>query len=261
MKRSQNFMISKELILKEVETLAPLPQEDVLEIGSGHGELTLELARRANHVIALELDRDLVQQGPRTSPNNVSWIQADALKFELKTVSAVISNVPYHISSPLVFKLLLWGGFGRALLVLQKEFAERLVALPGSPNYGRLSVTFQLLSKAQLLFDVPPWAFSPKPKVWSSAVMVYPLNGDARALAPDLKTFTAIIFSQKNKMARGVLLRSGLLMPREDQEEPLSKMRLDTRRIRQLSPEEVLTLLTYVKNRHRLPQADEETGS
>ena len=95
--------------MKEVETLAPLPQEDVLEIGSGHGELTLELARRANHVIALELDRDLVQQGPRTSPNNVSWIQADALKFELKTVSAVISNVPYHISSPLVFKLLLWG--------------------------------------------------------------------------------------------------------------------------------------------------------
>ncbi|NYZ78215.1 ribosomal RNA small subunit methyltransferase A, partial [Candidatus Micrarchaeota archaeon] len=162
---SQIFLVDREFIEKTADAL-PLKNKTVLEIGAGTGILTQALARRAKRVIALEIDSRLREQLLKRVKefNNVEVNFVDARKFNFAGFKTVFGNLPYHASTPLLFKIL-ESGFEEAVLCLQKEFAERLVARPGSRDWSRLSVAAQANADVKILFEIPRFAFTPVPKV------------------------------------------------------------------------------------------------
>ena len=177
----QNFLIDHSIIDRIIQSLAPQTDELLVEIGPGHGALTEALLDVGADLIVIELDRDLAAALQQCHAGNrrLQIIQADALKVDLAALSEqpfrLIGNLPYNISSPLLFHfaahLQAWSD---AHLMLQREVAERLAASPGDSSYSRLSVMLSLYARTELLFDVPPAAFSPQPKVISSVVCLRP---------------------------------------------------------------------------------------
>lgn len=176
----QNFLTDGN-ILRKILSLFPVgPDDTVIEIGPGLGQMTFELARRAKRVIAVEIDRAFVNflKGQAAGLCNLEIIGGDFLEFEPEPLAAgkkykVISNLPYSISSPAVTRLI----EGRRLisaacLMLQKEVAERMTASPGNKDYGALSVFTQFFCEADRLFAVKRSCFYPSPKVGSSVVML-----------------------------------------------------------------------------------------
>jgi 16S rRNA (adenine1518-N6/adenine1519-N6)-dimethyltransferase len=152
-----------------------------LEIGPGRGALTKPLAERVSRVIAIEIDRDLAAALPSAVPSNVRIIVDDFLNVDLAALLAdepspvrVIGNLPYNVASPILFALLDAAGHGRiireATLMLQKEVADRLVASPGTGDYGALAIQVALSAKVERLLALPPGAFRPAPKVRSAVV-------------------------------------------------------------------------------------------
>lgn len=177
----QNFLHDRHWIERIVRSIDPQPGETIVEIGPGQAALTREVIARAGHETAVEIDRDLAaflrEQFPETS---LSLIEADALTLDWKNVLPgerlrIIGNLPYNISSPLLFKLM--EAAERTIdqhFMLQREVVDRMVAEPGSKTYGRLSVMLQYRYQMVKLFDVPPGAFTPAPKVVSSIVRMVP---------------------------------------------------------------------------------------
>jgi len=200
---------------------APHPGDHFVEIGPGRGALTVPLAERVAGVTAIELDRDLVAWlGPRLRPN-VRLLSGDVLRLPDAAVLAgvepsarvrVIGNLPYNVSSPILFHLLgLHRRTGRlvdASLMLQKEVAERLSAAPGSRETGVLSVMVQLDADVELALVLPPGAFRPAPKVWSAVVRVrfrrpeVDLPDDRRPLFDQM---VRSIFAQRRKTLANAL--------------------------------------------------------
>lgn len=172
----QNFLIDRNYIRKIVSIAEILPAETVLEIGPGHGLLTRELAQRARHVIAIELDRDLCEILRKTLSDlqNLRLIQADAMTFDYQQLDGplkVVANLPYYIATPLIFRLLeIRQRLTSMVLMLQKEVARRIVAGPGSKDYGVLSVTLQYYTEPRLMLTVPRTCFFPRPKVDSAII-------------------------------------------------------------------------------------------
>jgi len=155
---------------------AHLSREDVvLEIGAGIGNLTMLLAQRAGKVISIERDRRFVRVlcEQLRGFSNVQIVQGDALRIELPKFNKVVANLPYGISSDITFRLLKHK-FELAVLMYQQEFAKRLVAKPGSDDYGRLTVDAYYRTQVELLDEVPPEAFVPQPKVTSAIVRLRP---------------------------------------------------------------------------------------
>lgn len=163
-------------ILERMVDYAELSRDDiVLEIGAGIGNLTLLLARHAGRVIAVERDRELVkilEERLKKHPN-VELLCGDALRVQLPEFKKVVANLPYRISSDITFRLL-EHKFELAVLMYQREFAERLVARPGSDDYSRLTVNVNYRASVELLEEVSPEAFFPQPKVTSSIVRLRP---------------------------------------------------------------------------------------
>ena len=150
----QNFVVSSALI-RDLIKFSSLSNKDlVLEIGAGIGTLTIELARMARKVIAVEIDKKLIEvlKWRLKEFENVEIIHGDILAMKLPEVDKVVSNLPFNISSPVTFKLIEEASFRFAVLTYQKEFAERMVAQPGSPNYGRLTVALNLLAGVEGLY-------------------------------------------------------------------------------------------------------------
>lgn len=184
----QNFLKDDEVLFKIVEA-ANLNQEDcVLEIGPGMGALTRELAKKAEKVVAVEIDRGLIEplKEKLADFENVEIINEDILrvnlkklfeeKFKNKTVK-VVANLPYYITTPIIMRLLEEKtGICDIVIMIQKEVAERLVATAGSKAYGAISVAVNYYSRPEKVVEVPPHAFVPQPKVWSEVVKlsVYP---------------------------------------------------------------------------------------
>ena len=163
-------------ILERMVDYAELSRDDVvLEIGAGIGNLTLLLAQRAGKVIAVERDKMLVRVLKKRLENhpNVELLCGDALRIRLPKFKKVVANLPYSISSDITFRLL-EHKFELAVLMYQREFAERLVAKPGSDDYSRLTVNVHYRASAELLDEVPPAAFFPQPKITSSIVRLRP---------------------------------------------------------------------------------------
>ncbi len=164
----QHFLVDGRVAKFMVDALAPGRDETVVEIGPGRGIITRLLAARAGRVVAIEKDRRL-EPFLKGLPGNVEVVWGDALE-GLPPCDRLISNVPFYISSKLLFSL----PPVPAVLGLQREFAERMVAEPGSRRYGRLSVNSQLRYRIELLRSFPPEVFSPPPKVWLSVVRLEP---------------------------------------------------------------------------------------
>lgn len=242
MRAGQNFLINQEYVEMELKALNLAGDETVLEIGSGDGRITKLIAERARRVIAIEKDEVLMAVAKASPIANVEWVLGDALRLNLPEVDLVFSNVPYYISSPLILKLVKWGKFKRAVLSLQKEFAARLISPPGSRDYGRISVIFQLLAAGHKLFDIPPWAFDPEPKVWSTVIEVRPEPKLAPNELPRLEKFTAALFSQKNRLLPKSLCKLGLCDSQKEAISIIGDRDLAKKRVRELTPDEILSL-------------------
>ncbi|MES2151528.1 MAG: 16S rRNA (adenine(1518)-N(6)/adenine(1519)-N(6))-dimethyltransferase RsmA [Pseudomonadota bacterium] len=207
----QNFLTDKLVLDDIIEAIGPARGQAMVEIGPGLAAMTALLLKRLDHMHVVELDRDLVARLEKTFPRDKLTIHSgDALKFDFGTIPVpdgqklrVVGNLPYNISSPLLFHL---AEFAHLIedqhFMLQKEVVERMVAAPGSKVYGRLSVMLQWRYDMALLFIVPPTAFDPPPQVESAIVRMVPT---ARPLACDGVRLEAVVlkaFSQRRKVIR-----------------------------------------------------------
>ena len=180
-KRFGQHFLEPAWVAKLLASLSPAPDDVFLEIGPGRGALTIPLAARVRRVIAVEIDRDLAGFLQQQLPPTVTVVQADFLDVDVNRLLAgenrplrVVGNLPYNVSSPILFKLLHAAGHGRVLtdatLMLQKEVADRLSAAPGTADYGSLAIQVALLADVERVLTLPPGAFRPPPKVTSAVV-------------------------------------------------------------------------------------------
>ncbi len=180
----QHFLHDQNIIHKIISALNPQPQQSIIEIGPGQGALTLPLLKRCQRLTAIELDRDLIPilQQKSASIGELTLVNQDVLKLELSelqlpTPLRLVGNLPYNISTPLMFHLLKSSNLiGDMVFMLQKEVAERIIATPHSKLYGKLTVMMQYFCASEYLFDVPPGCFSPPPKVDSSVIRLRPYS-------------------------------------------------------------------------------------
>ncbi len=204
----QHFLFDPN-ILRKIVTLSGVTRKDtVVEIGPGLGRMTGILAENAKRVIAIEFDKRLIErlQEELSEKKNVEIIQADALKFPYEDIKGdfrVVANIPYYITTPIIFKLLEYKEKMPGMtLLMQKEVAKRITASEGSKDYGVLSITSQLYTEPKLLFTVSRKAFSPPPKVDSAAIH-FKVSKDPRFKMKDEALFLDIVrssFSQRRKM-------------------------------------------------------------
>ncbi|MFX1452715.1 MAG: 16S rRNA (adenine(1518)-N(6)/adenine(1519)-N(6))-dimethyltransferase RsmA, partial [Promethearchaeota archaeon] len=243
-KLSQSFLINPILIdwhLKYINFENLNQHDHVLEIGAGLGILTLSLVQKVKKVIAIEIDEKLIEVlKNRLAPyKNIEIIQSNILELDesLFEDKKVISNPPYNISSPLLFKLFKTN-YKMALLTLQKEFAERLIAKPNSKAYGRISVNSYLYAVIELLKIIPNTFFYPIPKVDSALVKITPRNNINQL--KNIKFHNELVnalFNQKNKVLEKVL--RNFLKKQIDQSEIqniISNISYNRKRIRELTP-------------------------
>ena len=178
----QHFLIDQNIVRKIVRLAELQPGETVLEIGPGRGILTEALLKAANLVVAIEVDRDLCAHLRTTLGHrpNFKLIEGDALTYEYAQAPSpflVVANLPYYISTPLLFRLLEERTrIVRMVLMLQREVAARLAAAPGSKDYGALSIAAQFYCEVRQAFRVPPTCFRPQPTVGSAVVVFTPLH-------------------------------------------------------------------------------------
>lgn len=229
----QNFLVDPRTAERIVAAAGIRPEETVVEIGPGLGALTFHLARTGARLIALETDRDLArilsERLGRKLKQRVEVVRTDALAFDLAQAGSdlvIVGNLPYQISSPLIFKLLSAGPVvGRAVLTLQQELADRLASPPGSKTYGLISVLVQLKARVEPLFTLPPGAFHPRPKV-SSRTIRLTFNQPPPLELADSEAFERLVraaFNQRRKTIRQALLGAPLGLTRERLEEGFSR--------------------------------------
>ncbi len=199
---------------KVIRAIAPQATDVFLEIGAGPGILTLRLAQHAARVIAIEIDRDLVAGLSSKAPSNVSIVTGDVLEADLAAIAPegplrVAGNLPYNISSPILFRLLDLQSrrpVRDATIMLQREVANRIVAKPGSADYGVLSVLVQWQASVTKLLTLPPGAFRPAPKVTSAVVRLAFRSPDVAVRDPGLFThLVRSVFTQRRKTLTNAL--------------------------------------------------------
>ena len=212
----QNFLIDPQVIADIVNAVAPKRSDCVVEIGPGLGALTDPLLKRVDHLHVVEIDRDIIARlKKRYSPSVLTIHEGDALKFDFASLGAtadarmhVVGNLPYNISTPLLFHLADYADRVHDMhFMLQKEVVERMVAAPGTSDFGRLSVMLQYRFVMDWLLDVPPEAFEPAPKVDSAVVRLIP-RPFAECTARSETVFAQVVstaFAQRRKMLRNNL--------------------------------------------------------
>ncbi|WP_428718460.1 16S rRNA (adenine(1518)-N(6)/adenine(1519)-N(6))-dimethyltransferase RsmA [Undibacterium curvum] len=210
----QNFLTDQLVLSQIIRAIDPRPADTMVEIGPGLAAMTSLLLEGLPHMHVVELDRDLVVRLKKTFPAEKLTIhEGDALKFDFRTIPVpegqklrVVGNLPYNISSPLLFHLAeLADVVSDQHFMLQKEVVERMVAEPGSKAYGRLSVMLQWRYHMELLFVVPPDAFDPPPKVDSAIVRMIPKRDMLDCRQVDLEAVVTKAFSQRRKVIRNCL--------------------------------------------------------
>jgi 16S rRNA (adenine1518-N6/adenine1519-N6)-dimethyltransferase len=208
----QNFLVDRHYIDRIVAAVAPQPGDNLVEIGPGLGALTRPFLERLPQLTVIEIDRDLAARLAAEYPSaRLKLHVADALEFDFSSLGAdlrVVGNLPYYISSPLLFHLVQYAASLRDVTVmLQKEVVERMVAAPATPAYGRLSVMLQVRFHVERQFLVPAGAFRPAPKVDSAVVRLTPLRAE-RPQVVDEALFARIVaaaFGQRRKTMRNAL--------------------------------------------------------
>ena len=208
----QNFLADPHYVSRIVAAIDPQPGDNVVEIGPGLAALTGALLERAGRIAAVEIDRDLAARlRERFTADRLALHEADALTFDFSTLGdglRVVGNLPYNISSPLLFHLASFeAGLRDIHVMLQREVVARMTAIPGTPDYGRLTVMLQTRFRVSRLFTVPAGAFRPVPKVESALARLVPL-GEERPRIVDEALFTRIVaaaFGQRRKTLRNAL--------------------------------------------------------
>ncbi|TDI81770.1 MAG: ribosomal RNA small subunit methyltransferase A [Caldithrix sp.] len=209
----QNFLVDENIARKIIEKLTPNPQDVIIEIGPGFGVLTKYIISQARKVIAIEIDAKLCEslRGRFRSSKNFTLIQGDFLKTELRNyleeevLVRFLGNIPYHITSPVIFKIFQIRQFASDMtLMIQREVAERIVANPGGKDYGILSVFSQLYSKPKILFHISRNVFKPKPQVDSSVIKWdFTQPEDVGVVSEEvLDKVIHLTFQQRRKMLR-----------------------------------------------------------
>jgi 16S rRNA (adenine1518-N6/adenine1519-N6)-dimethyltransferase len=208
----QNFLADPSYVVRILVAVDPRQGDIVVEIGPGLAALTAGLIARAGRIDAVEIDRDLAQRlRAAFLPEQLALHQADALAFDFAQLGAplrVVGNLPYNISSPLLFHLAAYEArIADIHVMLQREVVARMVAEPGTADYGRLTVMLQAKFRVTRLFVIPPGAFRPVPQVDSAFVRLVPL-GEARPAIADEALFARIVaaaFGQRRKTLRNAL--------------------------------------------------------
>ena len=218
----QNFLVDLAVVDAIVRAIAPKRDDAMIEIGPGLSALTAPLLDQLEKLTAIEIDRDLAARlRQRFSADRLTVFEGDALQVNFTQFGSdlrIVGNLPYNISSPLLFALVECADQVRDQhFMLQREVVDRMVAEPGSSEYSRLSVMLQYRYQIHKLFDVAPEAFDPPPRVTSAIVRMIP-RGNGRVRALDEKLFAAVVqraFSQRRKMLRGVMGEWTALIPWE----------------------------------------------
>lgn len=237
----QHFLKDRNIIRKIIDGAGLKEDDVVLEVGPGLGDMTALLSQRGKRVIAIELDRELYSLLAEKfeGDKKVELISADILRFDVRGLFEkiggkfkVVANLPYNISTPVLFKFLEDKDcISSMTLMFQKEVADRLVALPGTKDYGVLSVFAQLYTAPSLLFKVPPYAFMPPPAV-DSAVVRLEVLAEPSVKADNEKLMLKVVkaaFGQRRKTLLNAL-SSGLKMSKEDVEAALERAGIDNSR-------------------------------
>jgi 16S rRNA (adenine1518-N6/adenine1519-N6)-dimethyltransferase len=220
-KLGQNFLNDAQAVQRIVSALGDCCHETVVEIGPGQGVLTHALAPRVENLIAIELDQKLASQlRAEFSSESLTVVNQDVLDFDFSSIPVehgkrlvVVGNLPYYITSPILLKLTAnHAVLDRAVLMMQREVADRVAAAPGSRDYGLLSVTVQMYGPIEKLFTLPPGAFSPPPEVhstvvrWRFAPRFTSLGVDETGFLP----FVRQAFAQKRKTLANNLRAAGI---------------------------------------------------
>ncbi len=242
-KFGQNFLINKEIAEREIRYANISKKDTVLEIGPGKGILTDILSKKAKKVIAIEIDKRLIKQLKEKDYKNVDIINKDVLKLEFSKIpkfNKIVSNLPYQISSPITFKILKYN-FDIAVLVYQKEFAERMIAKPKSKNYSRLSISVYYRSKCEYLETISKKFFKPRPKVDSAIIRLKPRKNPPFKIKDEetFFSFVGVLFSQRRKKIKTIL--------RDKYNINNVKIPYENNRIEELSPKEIAYLSNIVK--------------
>jgi 16S rRNA (adenine1518-N6/adenine1519-N6)-dimethyltransferase len=234
----QHFLADRSVIDAIVRAVDPQPGEAIVEIGAGLGALTLPLLARCGALTAIELDRDLAARLRRTP--GLELVEADVLRVDFLALAArleskgllrIVGNLPYNISTPILFHLLeAVDHVADQHVMLQKEVVDRMAAAPGRKDYGRLSVMLQWRYDIEPVLDVPPEAFDPPPRVDSAVVRMTPKPAAAGVDPQLLGELVTVAFSQRRKLLRHTLGRwldargvSGFDVQRRAEEVPVEE--------------------------------------
>ena len=244
-KRFGQHFLESAWVDKTIAAIAPQDNETFLEIGPGRGALTLKLAAHARHVVAWEIDRDLAASLRATAVPNLTIVEGDFLQATAGQIQdalgasghpgavRIAANLPYNVASPILFKLIDLRASGiratDATLMLQREVADRLMASPGTKDYGVLTVLIEQHARIERIFNLPPGAFRPVPRVRSSVVRLRyhdpdPAPGNQRRF----EAFDQAVFSHRRKMLRSSM--EGLPTARRSASEALAAAGIDGRR-------------------------------
>jgi len=250
----QNFLTDQSIITSLIEAINPQDNQIIVEIGPGLGALTKPLLAKIQHLHVVEIDRDIVSwmqaeyAKPAYAKNTLTINNVDALKFDFSSLGSnlrVTGNLPYNISTPILFHLLdNVSHITDMHFMLQKEVVERMVAQPSTSAYGRLSVMLQYYLAMEYLITVPPEAFEPAPKVESAFVRCVP-HAKLPFVANDTKLFYKVVlaaFGQRRKTLRNTL--KGYLA-----DDDFMQMKIDSQlRAENLSVESYVLIANYISN-------------
>lgn len=261
----QNYLID-DFKRKKIIKYGNLTKDDVvLEIGPGIGTLTIELAKKSKKVIAIEQDTTIFNilddRLKKEGITNVELINGDAVKVDFPEFNKIVSNLPYQISSPISFKFLEYD-FDLAILMYQKEFADRMNGKVGTKQYSRLSAMLYYKADIEFLTKVSPESFIPSPKVDSAVIKLTPKEMEKNISEEDYKIYSKVVkalFQHKNKKARNALIDSRreigikdkkelkeILNNLEDENPNLKELLLE--RTIKLTPEKIMEISLLLKN-------------
>lgn len=230
--KGQNFLTDERVAQRHVEFANIKPNERVLEVGPGLGILTKFLVDKSDDITCIELDDILSNYINSEFGDRIKLIRGDALKIDFPPFDKFVSNLPYSISTPVIFKLLEYP-FKKAVVMVQKEFAERMVSDVNSVDYSRLTVNMFYKAECKILENVPASRFKPKPKVDSALVEIVPRPAPFKIL--DERTFfrvTEVTFNHRRKKISTSLKAAGMISA--DADIPYLDERIES-----LTPEEI----------------------
>jgi 16S rRNA (adenine1518-N6/adenine1519-N6)-dimethyltransferase len=256
----QNFLVDGNFVSKIVDALDIVSEDRVIEIGPGRGALTERLLENAGSVVAIELDSDLIPllQSKFGKDHKFELIENDVLRVDFTSINLgagmikIVANLPYNISTATLQHLIQYRErISKMVLMFQREVVERITARPGSADRGYLTVITEAFLKIEKLFEVPPAAFRPVPKVWSSVVRLTPVEGpdELKGRESEFAKLVSIGFSQKRKTILNNLKAANKEFGGKTPVELLSASGIDPkRRAETLTIDEWKRLFTYYCN-------------